>query len=51
MVKSAENMDRYFECKECGFKYKDKVWADKCEKWCKEKHSCNIGITKHSIKK
>ncbi len=40
----------YFECKECGFRYKDKSWAEKCEKWCKEKHSCNLDITSHAIK-
>jgi len=39
----------YFKCKECGFAYKEKLWAEKCKKWCKEKHSCNIEITKHAV--
>jgi len=39
----------YFKCEECGFLYKGSEWAEKCEKWCKEKHSCNIEITKHAV--
>jgi len=52
MVKRAfESRKEYFECEECGFKYRNKEWAEKCEKWCKEKHSCNLEITKYSIQK
>ena len=52
MVKNiVKDKGKYFECEECGFLYKEKFWAEKCEKWCKEKHSCNLEITKHSIKK
>ena len=40
----------YFECEECSFLYKEKELAEKCEKWCKENHSCNIEITKHAVK-
>lgn len=40
----------YYKCEECDFKYKEKRWAEKCEKWCGEKHSCNLEITKHTIK-
>jgi len=39
----------YFQCEICGFYYDKKKWAEKCEKWCKEHHSCNIEITKHAI--
>jgi len=39
-----------FQCEECGFVYKDKEWAEKCEVWCKEHHSCNIEFTKHAIR-
>ena len=50
MAKNAVKGKRhYFKCKECGFFYKEKSWAEKCEKWCKEKHSCNIEITKHAV--
>ena len=39
------------KCPECGFLYKEKEWARKCEDWCKEHHSCNLEIIKHAIKK
>ena len=41
--------EHYFICPECNFSYKEKEWAGKCEKWCKEQHSCNIEITKHAV--
>ena len=37
-------------CPECGLSYRDKTRAEKCEKWCKENHSCNLEITKHAVK-
>lgn len=40
-----------YKCGECGFIYRDKEWAQKCEMWCKINHSCNIQITKHSENK
>lgn len=51
MVRKIEKQGKeYFQCDECKFLYEDKIWAEKCEKWCKEKHSCNLDITKHAIK-
>lgn len=47
MVREENNL---YACEECGFFYSEKSWAEKCEIWCKEKHSCNIEITKHSVK-
>jgi hypothetical protein len=47
MVKEENNL---YICEECGFSYKEKVWAEKCEAWCKEHQSCNLDITKHSVK-
>lgn len=38
-----------YQCKECGFQYEDKEWAEKCEAWCKEHQSCNIEITAHGM--
>ncbi len=29
--------------------YEDKGWAEKCEAWCKEHHSCHIEITSHAV--
>lgn len=50
MVKEEiKNNKKYFICEECGFTYKEKEWADKCQYWCKEKHSCNLEITKHRV--
>jgi hypothetical protein len=40
----------YWICEECKLKYGDKIWAEKCEAWCKKYKSCNLEITKHSIK-
>lgn len=37
-----------YQCPECGFHYKDREWAEKCEAWCREHKSCNIGITAHA---
>ena len=51
MVKEVtKNNKKYFQCEECGFYYKDKGWAEKCEAFCKKHKSCSIEITKHSVK-
>lgn len=42
------NRDLY-QCEECGFKYREKELADKCERWCREHHSCNLEITSYAI--
>lgn len=39
-----------YQCEECDFKYADKAYAQKCEAWCKENHSCNLEITEHVYK-
>jgi len=36
-------------CGSCGFKYKTKALASKCEAWCTKNKSCNLEITKHAI--
>lgn len=38
-----------YQCEECGFKYEEKGWAEKCEAWCKEHKSCNLEITSHAV--
>jgi len=40
---------KLYKCEECGFLYKDKEWAEKCQVWCKENHSCNLEIIGHGI--
>ncbi len=41
----------YYQCVECGLKYEDKKWAEKCEVWCREYKSCNLEITAHAVNK
>jgi len=51
MVKEIEKQGKkYFQCEACGFYYKDKKWAEKCEEFCNKNKSCSIEITKHSVK-
>lgn len=39
-----------YKCPECSLYYKEKEWAEKCEKWCKENQSCNLDIISHAVK-
>ena len=39
----------YYGCEECGFAYKSKELADKCEAYCKKHKSCSLEVTKHAI--
>ncbi|MFA4952782.1 MAG: hypothetical protein WC584_01015 [Candidatus Pacearchaeota archaeon] len=37
MVKGIEYLDKkYLYCEICKLIYKDKIWAEKCEEWCKK---------------
>ncbi len=50
MVKKIlKNNSKYYQCNECKFIYKYKKIAEKCQKWCKEHHSCNLEIIKYTI--
>lgn len=40
----------FYECAECGMRYVDKEWAEKCKAWCSEHHTCNIEIIQHAVK-
>jgi len=37
------------QCSECGLHYEDNEVAMKCQKWCKENHSCNLELTRLSV--
>jgi len=51
MVKKIEQDSKeLYQCEECGFKYEDKEWAEKCEVWDKEHKSCNLEIIEHAVK-
>ena len=45
-----KEMKKYHQCEECKLLYKDKKWAERCERWCTENKSCNLEITKHALK-
>ncbi len=49
MVQTIKKIKEYYKCSECGMQYEDKEWAEKCETWCKEHHSCHIKITSHAV--
>ena len=46
----AGTADDLYQCPECGFYYRDREWAKKCEMWCGEHKSCNLEITAHAEK-
>jgi len=51
MVKTIkEENNELYQCEECGFKYVDKEWAEKCQEWCKKHKSCNLEIIEHAVK-
>ncbi len=50
MVKIITQQDKELhQCGECGLQYADKAWAEKCEAWCKEHHTCNVEVIAHAI--
>ena len=51
MVKIIIKNEKHYQCEECGFEYQGKEWAEKCETWCKEHHTCNLEIIEHAIHK
>lgn len=40
-----------FLCEACGFHYKDRNEAEKCEKFCEEENMCNSEITSSSLER
>ncbi len=38
-----------YVCEECGFAYEEKIWAEKCEKFCSKHHACSLEITSHAV--
>jgi hypothetical protein len=50
MVKDiVKNGKKYYQCGLCDFLYEDRIWAEKCEKFCRENKACSVEITKHAI--
>ena len=50
ILTSLSASNELYQCEECGFKYVDKEWAEKCQAWCKEHKSCNLEIIEHAVK-
>jgi len=40
----------FYICEECGLAYKEKTWAEKCERFCSKHHACSLEITSHAVK-
>ncbi len=50
MVKELPKNDiTLYICEECGFAYKEKEWAQKCQQWFAQNQSCNLEITQHAV--
>lgn len=49
MNHDSDKVVKMFACPKCGYLYREKELADKCEAWCKEHNSCNLEIIKHGI--
>lgn len=51
MVKQEEYEGKeIYICEACGFGYKEKEYAQKCEDFCREHNGCSLEITKHAVK-
>jgi hypothetical protein len=51
MVKEAKKEgEAFYICEECDFAYKEKTWAEKCERFCSKHHACSLEITSHAVK-
>ena len=45
----AENEATYYQCEECGLRYREKDVAERCQAWCAEHKSCNLEIIRHAV--
>jgi len=51
VIKISKNNEKYYQCKICKLKYKEKHLAEKCQDWCIKHNSCNLEIIKKSVEK
>jgi len=50
MVKELHEDDNIlYVCEACGFAYKEKDLAEKCQQWCEQHQSCNLEITQYAV--
>jgi hypothetical protein len=43
--------ESFYICEECGLAYREKIWAEKCERFCSKHHACSLEITSHAAQK
>ncbi len=43
------NEERFYVCEACGFAYKKKSWAEKCQNYCTIHNACSLEITRHGV--
>ena len=39
----------FYVCEVCGFLYKEKLWAERCQEYCAKHNACSMDITRHSV--
>ncbi|MEX2017297.1 MAG: hypothetical protein WD876_02390 [Candidatus Pacearchaeota archaeon] len=39
-----------FKCEKCGWLYRYRGMAEKCQRWCEKHKSCNLEYAKFAIK-
>jgi len=50
MVKEIKrDNETLYVCEVCGFKYRERRWAEECEGFCSKHHSCSLGIIRHAV--
>jgi len=50
MVKEIKkNEETLYICETCGFAYKQKEWAKKCQQWDEQYQTCNLEIIQHAV--
>ena len=50
MVKRIDKgTEKLYVCEECGMAYRERKWAEKCERWCREHQSCNLEFTRYAV--
>jgi len=50
MVSEKEHVgEKIYICDQCGYGYKVRETAERCEEWCSAHQSCSIQITKDAV--
>ena len=44
-----KDKETLYQCEECGFFYRDRETAEKCQAWCGEHKSCNLDIICYAV--